>query len=212
VAQDLAARSCDQRIDVRPDCGDTRRRTRIYFSNRKAKIAPCSLRIQRVVTNRDLTLSPAVGLTLDRARFRHRSRACSAPAGLAPATPPVCRRAIRPAVAARLAPAPAAAPRAEDCPAGFPAAVRLDGPASEAGFRAVRSASCSFGKRKPVHQRRGRGNVPCPRCEPIACCCGSCRSRRSRARACRRCSHPATRCATNARLRSRAATKLAAPL
>src|ERR1700722_3977427 len=133
VAQDLAARSCDQRIDVRPDCGDTRRRTRIYFSNRKAKIAPCSLRIQRVVTNRDLTLPPAVGLTLDRARLRHRSRACSAPAGLAPATPPVCRRAIRPAVAARLAPAPAAAPRAEDCPAGFPAAVRLDGPASEAG-------------------------------------------------------------------------------
>src|ERR1700722_10234640 len=145
VAQDLAARSCDQRIDVRPDCGDTRRRTRIYFSNRKAKITPCSLRIQRVVTNRDLTLSPAVGLTLDRARLRHRSRAeaCSAPA--------------------RLAPAPAAAPRAGDCPAGFPAAALTDGPASEAGLRAVRSASCSFGKCKPVHQRRGHGNVPCPR-------------------------------------------------
>jgi hypothetical protein len=45
---------------------------------------------------------------------------------------------------------------------------------------------------------------------PTGCCCGSCRPRRSRARACRRCSRPAIRCATNVRLPPRAATMIAA--
>src|SRR4029450_271215 len=39
---------------------------------------------------------------------------------------------------------------------------------------------------------------------PAACCCGSCPSRYNPARACRRCSRPATRPSTDARSRSRA--------
>src|SRR6266852_1379682 len=45
---------------------------------------------------------------------------------------------------------------------------------------------------------------------PIACCCGSCRSWRSRTRACRQCSRRAIRSATNARSPPRAARALAA--
>jgi hypothetical protein len=45
---------------------------------------------------------------------------------------------------------------------------------------------------------------------PVAYCCGSCRSRRSPARACRRCSPPTIRSATSARSPPRAATALAA--
>src|SRR5258707_12232752 len=46
---------------------------------------------------------------------------------------------------------------------------------------------------------------------PIACCCGSCRSRRSRAPACRQCSPPTIRSATDVRSPPRAATAMAAP-
>jgi hypothetical protein len=45
---------------------------------------------------------------------------------------------------------------------------------------------------------------------PAACCCGSCRSRRSRAKTCRRCSHSPIRRATDVRSPPRAATALAA--
>jgi hypothetical protein len=54
----LATRRGDQRIDVRPDCGGTQRRTCIYFSMRKAPIRSCSLRIQGMLSNRHFTLSP----------------------------------------------------------------------------------------------------------------------------------------------------------
>jgi hypothetical protein len=42
----------DQRISVRPDCGSLQTRTRIYFGIRKARIGPCSLRIQAILSNR----------------------------------------------------------------------------------------------------------------------------------------------------------------
>ena len=52
--------SGDQQIDVRPDCGGPRRRTSIYFSARKARMRHCSLRIQAMVSNGQITLSPAI--------------------------------------------------------------------------------------------------------------------------------------------------------
>lgn len=62
-------------------------------------------------------------------------------------------------------------------------------------------------------QRRRCGDVPCAlqsrpnrNREPAACCCGSCRSRRSRGRACRRYSLRATRLPIDARSPRRGAT------
>jgi hypothetical protein len=49
-----------------------------------------------------------------------------------------------------------------------------------------------------------------PKRAPAGCCCGSCRSRCSRARACLRCNRPAIRCATDVRLPPRGATAMAA--
>jgi hypothetical protein len=57
---------------------------------------------------------------------------------------------------------------------------------------------------------QGSAELPLRRA-PAWCCCGSCRSRHSRVRACRRCSPPATRRATDARSPPRAATAMAAP-
>ena len=64
-------------------------------------------------------------------------------------------------------------------------------------------------------QRHRYSNVPRQlrlKCAPAACCCGSWRSRHSRARACLRCNRPAIRCATDVRLPRCAATAMMAPL
>ena len=51
--------SCgDQRTCVRPDCGGLHARTRIYFRQREVRISACSLRIQAIISNCSLALSP----------------------------------------------------------------------------------------------------------------------------------------------------------
>jgi hypothetical protein len=221
----LATRRGDQRIDVRPDCGGTQRRTCIYFSMRKAPIRSCSLRIQGMLSKRHFTLSPAAHPMhpdsdraqnpLDRSFRRSRARVCADLPVLAPAIPPACGPAIRRAVAARRAPAPAAAPRAEGRRAGFPAAARSDCPASPAGFRADRSASVAlFAETQPRAStaRRGQGSGPAAsRRAAAAYCCGSCRPRHSRECACPRCSRPAIPRVRGARSPPRAATSVLPP-
>ena len=136
-------------------------------------------------------------------RSRHRSprRACLAAAVLAPAVPRECGPAVPPAAATHRASGSESAPLAADFPADLPAAVGSDCPASAAGFRVVRLAS------RPFRNLYPRVNGPNPamfRREQLmraatACCCGFCRPRCSRARACRRCSRSAIRFVTNAR-------------
>ena len=132
----------------------------------------------------------------------------------APAILPASGRVIPPAVAARRARAPVEEFRAADFRAGFPAAARPVAPAGSADLLSDRSAS----HRHSSSVRPDELTAPAKRCSlenlavaltgraPAWCCCGSCRLRHNHAIACRRCSRPATLCATDVRSPPRAAT------
>jgi hypothetical protein len=123
------------------------------FRARNAPMRHCSLRIQTMVSNRTLTLSPAANpkcgnRSLIPSRNREFSRQWQQGAYTGLAVPaPAVRRApcpvVRPGALVRRAHAPAAAPRGGDYPADSPAAARSVGLASQEEFRAgrlVRSA------------------------------------------------------------------------
>ena len=162
---------------------------------------PRSLRIQTMVSNRSFTLSPAAWRICRRSNpSRARDRAVSL--ALAPATHQACSGAIRRAQAARPARASAAALPAAAARRAFPrrlrwlpgldrrVLLRIDG--HFVRFPEFRSVLRVNGADRAMFRRAG-GLRTFSRAA-TACCCGSCRPRRSRARACRRCSRPATRC------------------